>query len=127
MGYLESFNWDAIKKDLQEGLEKSMAVVKQGAFEVQKKAGELTEEGKRQYNILRIKARIHEAITDLGAKTYVLLSGARAKNPALDAGVKEIMARIQDLEAQVGILEGKSSEGRAKTRPRARKKALKKK
>ncbi|HUJ16737.1 MAG TPA: hypothetical protein VL197_01990 [Nitrospirota bacterium] len=127
MGYLESFNWDAIKKDLQEGLEKSMAVVKQGAFEVQKKAGELTEEGKRQYNVLRIKARIHEAITDLGAKTYVLLSGARAKNPALDTGVKEIMARIQDLEAQVGILEGKSSEVRAKTRPRPRKKALKKK
>jgi hypothetical protein len=126
MGYLESFNWDAIKKDLQQGLEKSMAVVKQGAFEVQKKAGELTEEGKRQYNVLRIKTRIHEAITDLGAKTYVLLSGARAKNPALDAGVKETMTRIQDLEAQLGLLEDKSSEGRTKTRPRARKKALKK-
>jgi hypothetical protein len=127
MGYLESFNWDAIKKDLQQGLEKGMAVVKQGAVVVQKKAGELTEEGKRQYKVLRLKTRIHEAIADLGAKTYVLLSGAKAKNPALDAGVKEIMARIRDLEAQVGILEGKSSEGRGKTLPRARTKALKKK
>ena len=127
MGYLESFNWDAIKKDLQQGLEKSMAAMKQGAVDVQKKAGELTDEGKRQYAVLRLKAKIHEAITDLGAKTYILISGAKAKNPALDAGVKEIMARIQDLEAQIGILEGKSSEGRAKTRPKARKKALKKK
>lgn len=127
MGYLEGFNWDAIKKDLQQGLEKSMAAVKQGAFVVQKKAGELTEEGKRQYKVLRLKARVHEAIADLGAKTYVLISGAKAKNPALDAGVKEIMARIQDLEAQLGILEGKSSEGRAKARPKVRTKALKKK
>lgn len=127
MGYLEGFNWDEIKKDVQQGLEKSMAVVKQGAVVVQKKAGELTEEGKRQYKILRLKARIHEAIADLGAKTYVLLSGAKAKNPALDAGVKEIVARIKDLEAQLGILEGKNSEGRAKTRPKARTKALKKK
>lgn len=127
MSYLESFNWDAIKKDLQQGLEKSMAVVKQGAIVVQKKAGELTEEGKRQYKVLTLKARIHEAVTDLGAKMYVLMSSTRAKNPALNAGVKEIMARIQDLEAQIGILEGKSSEGRSKTRPRARAKARKKK
>lgn len=127
MGYLESFNWDAIKKDLQQGLEKSMLAVKQGAVVVQKKAGELTDEGKRQYSILRLKARIHEAITDLGAKTYVLMGGAKAKNPALDAGVKEIMARIKDLEGQLGILEGKSSEVRTKTRPKARAKASKKK
>lgn len=127
MGYLDSFNWDAIKKDLQQGLEKSMAAVKQGAVVVQKKAGELTEEGKRQYQVLRLKTRIHEALTDLGAKTYVLMSGAKAKNPALDEGVKAIMARIQDLEAQLGILEGKSGETRAKTRPKARTKARKKK
>ncbi len=127
MGYLESLNWNAIKKDLQQGLGKSMAAVKQSASVVQKKAGEFTVEGKRQYAILKLKARIHEAIMDLGAKTYVLMSGAKAKNPALDAGVKEIMTRIQDLEAQIGILEGKSIEGRAKTQPKSRKKVIKKK
>jgi len=127
MGYLKSFNWDAIKKDLQEGLEKSMSAMKQGAVEMQKKAEELTDEGKRQYKVLRLKARIHEAITDLGAKTYILMSVGKTKNPALDAGVKAIMTRIQDLEAQIGILEGKSIEGRSKTRPKARTKTLKKK
>lgn len=127
MGYLEGFNWDAIKKDVQQGLEKGMAAVKQSAAEVQKKAGELTDEGKRQYKVLTLKSRIHEAITDLGAKTYVLLSNARAKNPALNAGVKESMARIRDLEAQIGILEGKGTEGRSKTRSKACTKARKKK
>jgi len=47
-----------------------------------------------------------ETITDLGAKTYALMGGAKTINPALDAGVKEIITRIQDLEAQIGILEG---------------------
>lgn len=127
MGYLESINWETIKKDLQKGVEKGMAAMKQGAIVVQKKAEELTEEGKRQFKVLTLKARIHEAISDLGAKSYVLMSGKKAKNPALDAGVKDLMARIQDLEAQIGILEGRSSEERAKARPKARTKARKKK
>ncbi len=127
MGYLEGLNWAAIKKDLQQGLEKSMAAVKQSAVVVQKKAGELTEEGKRQYKILRLKAKIHDMIADLGAKTYLLISGAKAKNPALDTGVKEIAARIKDLEAQIKVLEGTSTEVHAKTRRKARSKALKKK
>ena len=122
MGYLENMNWDMIKKDLQQGLEKGMAAMKKGAIVVQKKAEYLTEEGKRQYKVLTLKARIHEAITDLGAKAYAIMSGTKSKNLALDAGVKDIMARIKDLETQIAILEGKGSEARPKTRPKARKK-----
>jgi hypothetical protein len=122
MGYLESVNWEMIKKDLQEGLEKGMAAMKQGAIVVQKKAEELTEEGKRQYKVLTLKARIHEAITDLGAKVYILMSSTKVKNPALNAGVKEVMVRIKDLEEQISILEGKGSTARPKVRPKARKK-----
>jgi len=127
MGYLEGFNWDAIKKDLQQGLEKSMEAVKQGAVVMQKKAGELTEEGKRQYKVLRLKAKIHDTITDLGAKTYLLMSGSKAKNPALDSGVKEIVARIQDLEAQIKVLEGTSTAVHTNAHRKARKKVSKKK
>lgn len=122
MGYLESLSWDIIKKDLQEGLEKGMAAMKHGVIVVQKKAEELTEEGKRQYKVLTLKARIHEAITDLGAKVYVLMSGAKIKNPALDAGVKDVMARIKDLEEQIGIFEGKGIAAHPKARPKTRKK-----
>lgn len=122
MDYLESIKWEMIKKDLQEGLEKGIAVMKQGAIVVQKKAEELTEEGKRQYKVLTLKARIHEAITDLGAKVYVLMSSPKAKNPALNTGVKDVMVRIKDLEEQISILEGKGSAARPKARPKARKK-----
>jgi ABC-type glutathione transport system ATPase component len=122
MSYLESINWDMIKKDLQSGLEKGVAAMKQGAIVVQKTAEDLTEEGMRQYKVLTLKARIHEAITDLGAKAYVLMSGTKAKNPARDAGVKNIMARIKDLEAQIAIFQGKGSEESPKARPKARKK-----
>jgi ABC-type glutathione transport system ATPase component len=122
MGYLESINWEMIKKDLQEGLEKGMAAMKQGAIVMQKKAEELTEEGKRQYKVLTLKARIHEAITDLGAKVYILMSSTKVKNPARNAGVKDVMVRIKDLEEQISILEGKGSAARPKVRPKARKK-----
>ena len=47
MGYFESINWEGIKKDLQKGMEKGMVAVKKGTIVAQKKAGELTEEGKR--------------------------------------------------------------------------------
>jgi hypothetical protein len=127
MGYLEGFNWDSIKKDLQQGLEKSMEAVKQGAVVMQKKAGELTEEGKRQYKVLRLKAKIHDTITDLGAKTYLLMSGSKAKNPALDSGVKEIFARIQALEALIKVLEGTSTAVHTNAHRKARKKVIKKK
>jgi hypothetical protein len=122
MGYLESINWEIIKKDLQEGLEKGMAAMKQGAIVVQKTAEELTEEGKRQYKVLTLKARIHEAITDLGAKVYVLMSGAKVKNPALNAGVKDVMSRIKDLEEHIAILEGKGGAAHPKARSKTRKK-----
>jgi hypothetical protein len=125
MVYLKSMNWDMIKKDLQKELEKGMAAMKKGVIVVQKKAEELTDEGKRQYKVLRLKARVHESITDLGAKVYILMSGAKVKNPALDAGVKEIMARIQDLEAQIAIIEGKGIEARPKARSKARPKTKK--
>ncbi len=122
MGYLESMNWDMIKKDLQKGLEKGMAAMKQGAIVVQKKAEEITEEGKRQYKVLTLKARIHEAITDLGAKSYALMSGKRVRNPALDASVKSIIARIKDLEEHIALLEGKDRESHPRVRSKIRKK-----
>ncbi|HTP04253.1 MAG TPA: hypothetical protein VMM54_03735 [Nitrospirota bacterium] len=122
MGYLESINWEMIKRDLQEGLEKGVAAMKQGAIVVQKKAEVLTEEGMRQYKVLTLKARIHEAITDLGAKVYSLMSSAKVKNPALNTGVKDVMVRIKDLEEQISILEGRGSSARPKARTKTRKK-----
>lgn len=112
MGYFESIDWDGIKKDLQKGMEKGMAAMKKGAIVAQKTAGDLTDEGKRQYKVFSLKTKVHEGITDLGARVYALM-GSRAKNPALDPQVKDIVANIKKLDAQIAELEGKP--GPAKT------------
>ncbi len=108
MGYLESINWDSIKKDLQKGLEKGMAAVRKGAIVAKKKAGELTEEGKKQYQMLALKAKVHEAISDLGARVYALMRDSKAKNPALDARVKELLSNIKKLEEQIAAVARKT-------------------
>lgn len=114
MDYLGSINWNDIKKDLQKGVEKGMAAMKKGAIVAQKKAGELTEEGKRQFKILTLKTKIHGAVSDLGARVYSLMSSEKTNNPALDAGVQDLVARIKDLEAQIAEVEEKSRAARTK-------------
>jgi len=104
MNYFENIDWKNIKKDLQKGMEKGMAAMKKGAIVAQRKAGDLTEEGKRQYKILALKTKMHEGVTDLGARVYALM-GSRAKNPALDAQVKNIVAQIKKLDEQIADLE----------------------
>jgi len=106
MGYLESIDWDGIKKDLQKGMEKGMAAMKKGAIVAQRTAEDLSEEGKRQYKIFALKTKVHEGVTDLGARVYALM-GSRVKNPALDPQVKTIVANIKKLDAQIANLEGK--------------------
>ena len=115
MDYLDSIDWKEIKKDLQKGMEKGMAAMKKGAIVAQKKAGELTEEGKRQFKILTLKTKVHEALSDLGARVYSHMNSAKVKNPALDVGVKDLMARINDLEAQIAAVEGKTKAARLRT------------
>jgi cell division protein FtsB len=121
MGYLDNMVWEKIKKELQIELEKGLGAIKDKAIVMQKMAEEWTEEGKRQYKMLSTKAKINEAMRDLGAKVYLLMSGARVKNPALDARVKDITARIKSLKAELAKLEGKGdvSSVRAAPRPRA--------
>ena len=104
MGYFESIDWDGIKKDLQKGMEKGMAAMKKGAIVAQKTAGDLTDEGKRQYRIFALKTKVHEGVTDLGARVYALM-GSRVKNPALDPQVKDIVTKIKKLDAQIAELE----------------------
>ena len=106
MGYFESIDWDGIKKDLQKGMEQGMAAMKKGAIVAQRTAEDLSEEGKRQYKIFALKTKVHEGVTDLGARVYALM-GSRVKNPALDPQVKTIVANIKKLDAQIANLEGK--------------------
>jgi hypothetical protein len=115
---MATWDWDAIKKDLEKGLKEGLALVKEGAKVVGEKAGELTEEGKRQYKIVELKTKIQKALWDLGSRVYDLM-GARAKNPATDAKVKEIVAQVKKYEGQLAALGGKAA---AKPKKAAKKK-----
>jgi hypothetical protein len=97
--------WEKIKKDLQKGVEESIIFVKEGAAVVQKKAEELTEEGKRRYRLYELKAKVQQEFAELGGKVYDLSS--KVRNPMLDNGVKAIKARIGKLQAEIMKLEGK--------------------
>lgn len=99
--------WDEIKKDLQQGWKEGVVALKEGMLVVKKKAGEMTDEGKKQYKVLSLKASIQKAIHDLGNRVYSLLSSPRtAKNAASDAKVKAIVVQIRKYERQISELEG---------------------
>jgi hypothetical protein len=96
MGNFEAFDWEKLKKDVGMALEKNVIAVK-------KKAGELTEEGKRQYKIMVLKSKMHSQVADLGARVYSLM-GSRSRNPALDATVKDIVVQIRQNEVKIATL-----------------------
>lgn len=116
MNYLENLDWNKVKADLEKGLNQGMVAVKKGALVVRKKAGELSEEGKRQYTIISLKAKMHKGMSELGAQVYGLMISKR-KNPILDPGVQDILARIRKYEATILALE-KSSRKPAKKQGR---------
>jgi len=110
MGYWDKADWQSIKKDIQKGWKEGVAVVKEGSIVAKKKAGDLTDEGKRRYKVFELKTKIHKRVYDLGERVHALLTGRKkAANPALDATVKSVMADIGKMEVQIAKLEGKQT------------------
>ncbi|MGD0283493.1 MAG: hypothetical protein ABSB95_14150 [Dissulfurispiraceae bacterium] len=97
--------WTKVKKDLQKGVDEGLAFMKEGAAVVMKKAEQLTEEGKNYYVLYELKSKVQKEIAELGGHVYDL--SAKTKNPMLDTKVREIIARIKRLEAEIQKLEGK--------------------
>jgi hypothetical protein len=104
MSYFNPIRWNKIKADLEKELEQGMLAFKKGAMVVKEKAGELSEEGMRQYRILSLKAKVYKGISDLGARVYSLM-GSKRKNPALDNKVREIAAQIKKYKTDIASLE----------------------
>jgi hypothetical protein len=103
-------DWEEIKKDIRKGAKEGYIAMKEGALVATRKAGELTEEGKRQYKILELKTRIHKIMHDLGGRVYGLMGpSGRTKSPVSDKGVREMVAQIRGYEAQIAVLEQKGA------------------
>ncbi len=105
--------WEDVKKDLQNEIKAGVKMVKEGAAVVKKKAGQLTDEGKRQYKIYDLRSRVNEWTAELGAKVYELSS--KVGNPMTDTTVRLIITRIRKLEAQITKLEAKPKSASGKT------------
>lgn len=95
--------WQKIKIDVRKGIKEGIGIVREGVTVVKTKAGELTEEGKRQLKIYELKTKVQREIAELGGKVYSLNS--KMKNPMLDSKVKAVMGRIKKLEAQIVKIE----------------------
>jgi len=118
--------FDKIKKDVKKGIEEGIAVVKEGASIVSGKMGELTAEGKRQYKMFDLKAKIQSQMTELGGRTYDVLDSK--KSPAADSKIKAVFGKIKRLEEQLRKLEGgKAAKAAAPKKPAAKAKATPKK
>lgn len=96
--------WDRVKKDIQKGVDESIAAVRKGATVAVEKAEELAEEGKRRYKVFELKMKVQSNFTELGGKVYDLASKS-AKSPLLDAKVKSLVAGVKKLEVQIAKLE----------------------
>jgi hypothetical protein len=96
----------APRNDEKKVIKKGVIVMQKGARVAGNKAGELTEEGKRRYMILELKAKAQKRLYDLGNRVYrVLGASSRPRNPTADAKVREIVAQIKGLEIQIAALE----------------------
>lgn len=90
---------DKIKKDLKKGWEEGLAAVMQGANVVSGKMNELSEEGKRQYQIFNLHVKIKDQMNELGEIVYAAFK--KGKNLDEDKKIKSAFAKIEKLEWQL--------------------------
>jgi hypothetical protein len=76
--------WEKIQKDIREGLE----IVKEGSAVVSQRIEQLTEEGKRKYQVLTLNMKVQDEFSKLGGKIYDL--SFRKKNPMTDKRVLSV-------------------------------------
>ena len=110
--------WQKMKKDLQKGIGEGIVLVKESAVVVQKKAEELSEEGKKRYKLYELQTKVQKEMTRFGQKVYDLSTDG--KDPMLDSQVKAMKAGIAKLQDEISELEGKPVTRKRKTAPKRR-------
>jgi len=88
-----------LRKDIEEGIKQGIVIVEKGVALVKVKAGELTEEGKKQYRMYELKTKLQKEVSVLGAKVCEL-SAAGAIKP-VHADVTKILGRIDKLQTSL--------------------------
>ncbi len=73
----------------------------------QERVGELSEEGMRHYKLIALKTKMHNGLSDLGARVFSLVTAEGWENPSEDAKVKDITTQLKRYEAEIFLLEKK--------------------
>lgn len=115
--------WERVQKDVSKGLRDSFEVIRV-------KASELTDEGRKRYNVYDIKSHIHKHMAELGAALYSMKDSG--KDPLASTKISRLINKISKLEEELGVLEPslvkkKKSKKKAVKKKVAKKKAAKKK
>lgn len=93
-----------LRQDLERGIREGVEAVREGTTYMRRRAGELTEEGKRQYRIYGLKKQVQREISEIGGRVYEL--SGQETNPLLDRKVTSAIARVRKLERELRRLEG---------------------
>jgi len=96
--------FEKVKKDLRNGLKEGVAALKEGATVMSGKVNELKEEGKRQFKIFEMKAKIQGQMTELGGMVYDVIDNKKCV--PTESKIKAEFAKIKKLEGQLRKLEG---------------------
>jgi hypothetical protein len=97
--------WEKLKKDIEKEVKAGIKAMKAGTATIKEKTEKFTEEAKRQFQILELKSKLRNWMTELGGRVYEIKT--KLKNPMFDSKVKMIIKKIQKLETQIGNLEKK--------------------
>lgn len=104
---------DKIKKDLKKGIEGGLAAVKQGATAASLKVNDLSDEGKRQYHMLKLNLKKQDLIRELGIIVHALLDSGKSVDE--DKKIKATYAKIRKLEWQLRKLDGRKTPDASQT------------
>jgi protein tyrosine phosphatase len=100
--------FEKLQKDFSRSLKEGLGIVKERGVIVSKRLGELTEEGKRKYDIFSLNMKMQEEFARLGGEVYAL-SSKKSLNTLTNRKVRSLILKIQRLEKQVSKLEKKVS------------------
>ena len=100
---MESF-LDIIKKNAKKGWAEGLAAVMQGANVVSVKMNELSEEGKKQYQIFNLHVKIKDQMNELGEIACAVLKSNKSLDE--DKKIKAAFTKIKKLEWQLSKLAG---------------------
>ena len=115
--------WKKVKRDVEEGIKKSLEFVKKESKAEKIRTEKRARAVERQPQLSRRKDKMQKEFCELGSRVYAL-RGQR-NNPLEDKKVREIVARIKTIEQEAIVVAPKRKSAAKKTAKKAKKKAKK--